>query len=122
MVKGWVDFYRRHEPIITSDIIHVRRPDGRDLDCMLHANASLEERGLAFIWNPTDQEISRIFTLPLYYTGIENFAEITVNTEFSEKGKTTVYTLDRGYNVSVPVSIPAKDYIWLLIKESPGLK
>ncbi len=27
MVKKWVDFYKKYRDILTSDIIHVRRPD-----------------------------------------------------------------------------------------------
>ena len=118
IVKGWVDFYKRHEPIITSDIIHVRRPDGRNLDCMLHANAALNEKGLAFIWNPTNKKITQNFTLPLYYTGIENKAAITINTGFIEGGETKVFNLDRNYNISIPVAIPAHGYTWIMIKDS----
>ncbi|UCF16924.1 MAG: hypothetical protein JSW59_05585, partial [Phycisphaerales bacterium] len=34
LVKKWVDFYKEHRDILDSDIIHVRRPDGRDIDCI----------------------------------------------------------------------------------------
>jgi hypothetical protein len=37
-MKHWVDFYKRYRGILDSDIVHVRRPDGRDLDVMLHVN------------------------------------------------------------------------------------
>ena len=47
VVKKWVDFYKKYRPILDSDIIHVRRPDGRDIDCMMHVNPSLKEKGLA---------------------------------------------------------------------------
>ena len=116
VVKGWVDFYNRHRAILDSDIIHVRRPDGRDLDCMMHANASLEEKGLAFIWNPTSETVTRDFELPLYYTGIKDRAKISVNTGFSEAGNTTVHPLDRDYKVKLPIQIPALGYVWVLIK------
>ena len=33
--------------ILTSDLIHVTRPTGRDLDAMLHVNPELETRALA---------------------------------------------------------------------------
>ena len=46
VVKKWVDFYKKYRPILDSDIIHVRRPDGRDVDCILHVNR-LTLRGLA---------------------------------------------------------------------------
>jgi len=30
VVKKWVDFYKQHRPILDSDFLHLRRPDGRD--------------------------------------------------------------------------------------------
>ncbi|NQV33945.1 MAG: alpha-galactosidase, partial [Phycisphaeraceae bacterium] len=117
VVTGWVDFYRRHQAILDSDIIHVRRPDGRGLDCMMHANALLKEKGLAFIWNPTEDTVQQTFELPLYYTGLKDTARITVNTGFSESGHTAVYPLDRDYRVKVPVTIEAHGYVWVLIEE-----
>lgn len=115
VVKGWVTFYKEHQAILDSDIIHVRRPDGRDLDCMMHANAALTEKGLAFIWNPTDEAVARDFELPLYYTGIQDQATITVHTGFTETGTAALYKLDREYKVTVPVSMPAHGYVWLLV-------
>ncbi len=43
VVKKWVDFYKEHRAILDSDIIHVRRPDGRDIDCILHVNPQLQD-------------------------------------------------------------------------------
>jgi hypothetical protein len=111
VVKGWVDFYRKHEPILTGDIIHVRRPDGRDLDCMMHANAALEEKGLAFIWNPTGTRVTRDFTLPLYYTGLTETAGVS-----ERDGPAKEYALDREYNIRVPVDIEANGYTWFVIE------
>jgi hypothetical protein len=51
-VKKWVGFYKKHRAILDSDIIHVRRPDGRDIDCMMHVNPQLKERALAMVYNP----------------------------------------------------------------------
>ena len=111
VVKGWVDFYRKHQAILDSDIIHVRRPDGRDLDCMMHANPALKEKGLAFVWNPTGDRVQREFELPLYYTGLTETAQV------SEKGGgPKTYRLDREYRVKVPVDIPANGYKWFVIQ------
>jgi len=118
VVTGWVDFYRRHEPILLSPIVHVRRPDGRDLDCMLHVNATLQEKGLAFVWNPTERTISREVELPLYYTGISDLAVITVHTDWRESGTQARYALDRQHRIRVPLEIPAQGYVWLTIEES----
>src|SRR5512136_1659068 len=65
-VKCWVDSYKQHCAILNSDLIHLRRADGRDWDGWLHVSPSLKERGLAMIYNPLDQEITRTISLPLY--------------------------------------------------------
>lgn len=116
VVKGWVEFYRRHQAILDSDIIHVRRPDGRDLDCMMHANPNLDEKGLAFIWNPTHETIRRKVELPLYYTGLKESAQVTVKRGFTETDDMAVYPLDRDYKIKLPVNIPAHGYVWVLVK------
>lgn len=111
VVKGWVDFYRKYQTILDSDIIHVRRPDGRDLDCMMHVNPAGKEKGLAFIWNPTNQPIRRDFKLPLYYTGLTDTAQIR-----EQEGEAKTYHLDRRYNVKIPVSLPAHGFTWIIIE------
>jgi hypothetical protein len=111
VVKKWVDFYKRYRAILDSDIIHVRRPDGRDIDCVLHVNPQLKNKGLAMIYNPLDQPVRREVKLPLYYTGLTTTAEIRV-----QDGKPQQYKLDRQYNVTVSVAIPARGCTWLVIE------
>jgi hypothetical protein len=111
VVKKWVDFYKRYRPILDSDIIHIRRPDGRDIDGILHVNPQLKTKGLAMICNPLDQPVRREVKLPLYYTGLTTTAEIRV-----QDGEPQQYKLDRGYNVTVPVTIPARGCTWLVIE------
>ena len=52
VVKQWVDFCKTHRVILDSDIIHIRRPDGRHIDGILHVNSQLPEKGLAVFYNP----------------------------------------------------------------------
>jgi hypothetical protein len=111
VVKKWVDFYKKHKAILNADIIHVRRPDGKDYDAILHVDPSLEEKGLLMIYNPLEEEISRRIKVNLYYTGLVKTAII------AEKEEEPVeYQLDREYNVEIPVSVPARSQIWFLIK------
>ena len=110
LVKHWVDFYQRHRAILDSDIVHVRRPDGRDLDIILHVNPRLPEKGLAVVYNPLDREERKVITLPLYYTGLTETALIR-----EQDGKPQRYTLDRAYRVEVPVTVPARGLTWLVI-------
>jgi len=113
VVKKWVDFYKKHRQILDSDIIHVRRPDGRDLDCILHVNPNLPERGLAVIYNPTDSPIKSTMKLPLYYTGLRKAAILTER----DGTKRKALNLDRGYNIEVAVTVPAHGLTWYVITE-----
>jgi hypothetical protein len=74
MVVRWVGVYKQHRAILESDIIHLRRPDGRDCDGILHVNAALRERGLAVFHSPLDHAIMRAIRLPLYDTGLTTAA------------------------------------------------
>ena len=55
LVKKWVAFYKKHRAILDSDIIHVKRADGRDIDAILHVNPSIDEKGLLMVYNPLNQ-------------------------------------------------------------------
>jgi hypothetical protein len=111
MVKKWVDFYRANRAILESDIIHVRRPDGRDLDGILHVNPGLKVKGLAAVFNPTDREIARDWTLPLYYTGLTARARIR-----EKDGPAHDFSLDRFFRVTVPVRLAPRSLTWLTIE------
>jgi len=111
VVKKWVDFYRAHRDILESDIIHVRRPDARDIDVILHVNPRLGEKGLAVIHNPLNEAVTRTLRLPLYYTGLSTSARIR-----EEGGPARSYRLDRAYYVDVRVTVPARGLRWLTIE------
>jgi hypothetical protein len=78
---------------------------------MMHVDHTGKQRGLAFIWNPTDTAIRQHFDLPLYYTGLTTAAHIQV-----KDGKPGAYRLDREYRTQVPVDIPAHGFTWLVIE------
>jgi hypothetical protein len=106
-----VDFYKEYRDILDSDIIHIRRPDGRDLDCILHVNPQLKRKGLAIVYNPLDHTVNKQLKLPLYYTGLAETASIR-----RQQGRSSNYKLDRGYNVKISISIPPKGVTWFVIE------
>jgi hypothetical protein len=111
LVKKWVDFYKEYRDILDSDIIHVRRPDGRDIDCILHVNPQLEHKGLAMVYNPLNNPVKKQLKLPLYYTGLTKTAVIR-----EQRGKSSKYELDREYNVEIPVDIAPKSITWFVVE------
>jgi hypothetical protein len=111
LVKNWVAFYKKHRDILDSDIIHVRRADGRDIDCMLHVNPHLKQKGLAMIYNPLNRKVKKDLTLPLYYTGLTKTALIR-----QQEGKSRKYKLNRQYKVTIPISMEPKSVTWFVIE------
>ncbi len=111
VVKKWVDFYKKYRAILESDLIHVRRADGRDLDCMMHVNPHLPQKALAMVWNPLDQPVTKTLRLPLYYTGLTDKARIR-----EQEGEAKTYTLQRDYSVEVEVTVPANGATWLVVE------
>jgi len=110
LVKKWVGFYKRNRAILDSDLVHLRRANGRDWDGWLHVNPTLKTCGLAMLYNPLDEDIERSITLPLYYTGLEGKARLRITSDFhaGAKGKTIEVPLDGCRNASIRVTIPAK--------------
>jgi len=112
VVRQWVDFYKAHRAILDSDIIHVRRADGRRLDCMLHVNPRLPERGLAMVYNPAETEQREDLRLPLYYTGLTDSVHVQ-----DRDGGIAEYALDRSWRIQCPVIVPPHNYTWFVVTE-----
>ncbi|MHA1791909.1 MAG: alpha-galactosidase [Promethearchaeota archaeon] len=111
VVKKWVVLYKKYRDILESDIIHLRRPDGRHVDGILHVNPKLENKGFAVLYNPLAKPVSEFIEIPLYYTGIEDLAIVS-----KEEGRERVYKLDKQYRIKVKVEIPARGRTWYLIR------
>ncbi len=110
VVKRWVDFYRQHRAILDSDLIHVRRADNQQIDCLLHVNPRLPERGLAMIYNSASEARSATLALPLYYTGCTDTATLR-----EKDGPARTVALDRNGTASLDVSLPPGSLTWYLI-------
>lgn len=106
-VVGW---YKKYFQILNSDIIHLRRADGRDWDGWMHVNPQLPNKALVMLFNPAKKAITRTIVLPLYYTGLQQQATVL------HDGRATVYSIDRNYNVQVKISMAPESYTWLLVK------
>lgn len=105
-----INWYKKYRNILNSDVIHLRRADGRDWDGILHVNPDLKEKGLIMLYNPTKTKINRTIKVPLYYTGL------TTNASIREKeGLAKLYRLNRDYTVDLTVNLEAEGYTWLVI-------
>lgn len=112
LVVKWVEWFKKHREILESDVIHVRRADGRNIDGILHANPSLKTPGMALFWNPTDQEMEQELTIPLYYTGIKGKAKMSLM-----GGRASTVSLDDRGRLIRKLKIPGKSMVWLTLEQ-----
>ena len=113
VVKEWVDFYKAHRAILESDVIHLRRADGRDLDGIVHVNPQLATRALVMIFNPLDREVVRTWKIPLYYAGIEARARVREG-----DGQETVYPLNRAFEIELELRVAARGVRWYVVEDA----
>ncbi len=113
LVTRWVAWFKQHRAILESDLIHVRRPDGRDVDLQLHVNPRLEERALAVFFNPLDVAVTRDLVLPLYYAGLRNGALL-----IASDGSSRAIELDAQSRATVQIKLPPNGIDWVVLKRS----
>lgn len=111
VVKETIEWYKKYRDILNSDIIHLRRADGRDWDGILHANPQLKEKGFALFYNSSPEAIIRKIKLPLYYTGLRDKAAVSIMDK-----NTKLYKVNRDYSIDLEVQIPGAGYTWMVIR------
>lgn len=112
MVRRQVDWFKKHRAILESDLIPLRRADGRDWDGWVHVNPRLKERALAVLYNPLSAPITREIRVPLYYAGLQDRAAVSVDGKPAFEVK-----LARDDSALLRVSIPAEGSSVLLFSE-----
>ncbi|WP_336518468.1 alpha-galactosidase [Pollutibacter soli] len=110
-VEKVIHWYKRYRDILNSDIIHLRRADGRDWDGILHVNPALKTKGLLMLYNPTKEYFRRTITLPLYYSGIKTTAMIR-----EKEGAAGNYKVNEKGEVKLNVSLLPESYSWWIIE------
>jgi hypothetical protein len=111
MVSNTIQWYKKYRDILNSDMVQLRRADGKDWDGYIHINPALKQKGLLMLFNPTKQKLIRNIRIPLSYTGLEKTATIS-----NMKGIKKIFTLDRNFSVPLPVEIEPESYAWYIIE------
>lgn len=110
-VSGVIDWYKKYRNTLNSDIIHLRRADGRDWDGIMHVNPALKEKGLVMLYNPLNEEITRDIKIPVYFSGLHDYVKIR-----EKEGAAKSYKISRNYEAGISVKIPANGYTWLVLE------
>lgn len=111
LVQRWVTWFKKYRDILESDVIHGRRPDGQDVDFIVHVNPKLRRKGLVAIYNPLTEPVTRTIRIPLYYTGLVDVAKIR-----QEEAEPKEYKLDRAGFATVDVTIKPSAMTWLVVE------
>jgi hypothetical protein len=106
-----IDWYKKNRDILNSDVIHLRRADGRDWDGILHVNPKLKTKGLMMVYNPLKEKITRTIKIPLYYTGLNSSAMVKEKDQAPKK-----YSLNRNYEIEYTCTLEPESYTWVQIE------
>ena len=110
----WVNFYKKHRKTIIEPVVHLKRPDMQGWDGWLHVRPYSKdgEVGVAMLFNPTDSVMTVVVSLPLYYTGLDQQANVVV-----DEGKSVAMTLKRDYSIEIEIVMEAKSIHTVVISE-----
>lgn len=106
MVVRWVQWFKQHRRILESDVIHLRRANGRGLDGILHVDPE-EKRAMAVIFNPTPAGREEQFDVPLHYAGISSAREAWSEGPNSKRSRLTMKS------GRWSIKVPARSFIWI---------
>jgi len=110
-VVNVIDWYKKYRDILNSEIIHLRRADGRDWDGILHVNPNLKTKGMLMLYNPLKQKITRTIKVPLYYSGLSSAAVLK-----EKNGLPKRLMLNRNYEIEYACTLEPESYSWVTIE------
>lgn len=109
MVVRMVSWFKKYREVLESDVVHLRRADGRRLDYVLHANPHTSPRAMLVVYNPTDRELAETIQVPLYYTGITRSAKV------HESENQPVDLAMKNGSASVAAKVPSGGWTYFVI-------
>lgn len=119
----WITFYKAHRGTMIQPVVHLRRPDMQGWDGIMHVNPfsmgettplapGASEVAVAMIFNPTLTTINVPLFLPLYYTGLNDTALVSV-----DGGAPVTMTLARDYSIVVNMAMPPTSIHTIVINQ-----
>ncbi|MFN8139939.1 MAG: hypothetical protein U0R49_09100 [Fimbriimonadales bacterium] len=112
VVVKWVNWFKKYREILESDVVHIRRADGVNLDSVLHVNPFGEIRGMLLVYNPSDKPMTQQISVPLYYTGLRGSFSFSLEGKAARRMKTD----DLG-RASIEVTVAPYSRTWAVIKK-----
>jgi hypothetical protein len=103
-VRRWTTWFKANRPILEADVVHGRRPDGRDVDWLLHVAPGAAVPALLVVHNPLPQPVERRLVVDLSLAGVGGSVQVDPG-----DGVRTVPVDGRGRAV-VEMTIPARSH------------
>ena len=106
-----VNWFKAHRDILESDVIHLRRADGRRLDSVLHVNPSLETKAMLVVYNPTRAALTEQLEVPLYYSGLKGRANL-----YESGTRASTLELSPEGKARIKVTVPPGSCAWYTVR------
>ncbi len=118
LVRERVAWFRSHRRILESDIVHGRRPDGRDIDWFVHVDPDATsgpnaERAMLVVHNPTAAPIERDLPISLWYAGLRDSSRVT-----GSDGRESPCAIDATGRAVVHIRVPAHGMAWYSFRKA----
>jgi len=112
----WGTWFKTYRILLsTGDLIHILRPNGQNVDAILHAKAGAVIPALLNVWNPTDNIITTQIIVPLYYAGLRLAGKVNCTWEpwpESPIPPSISLVVDWRGRVVVNVTVSARSMTW----------
>ena len=113
ILRQWMGTLNRFRDVLNGDIVHVKKPNGRSWDAMLHVLPTAAPgavRGFVIFWNPSMALEALVSTnLSVYYCGFAPGASVRV--EWSD-GSVEQVQQDAFFGIALRTTVEAKGYAW----------
>lgn len=70
-LQKWLAWFKRYRSILTSNIVHLRYPDGMSIDAIMHVNRRSNPPGFLLAFNPTGYKLRQSLIIPAKYVAGE---------------------------------------------------
>jgi hypothetical protein len=112
LVRSWTAWFRARRPILEADVVHGRRPDGRDVDWLLHVDARGATKALLAVHNPLDVDVERTLRVDLRLAGVAPGGEASVRDDSPDAGESWPVRAVVGADgrAAIAVRVPARGF------------
>ena len=126
----WVSHYKQYRSILSSDVVHVMRPSGANIEVSMHVDPSASGKdgdpiAFANLFNPTSSNMTVNLHLPMYYAGagINEQLQLSWGGSLLEPTRWTIppssiESVLADYSVRINVNMEKNSFLWVALYEA----